>query len=178
MHYACLKKINHFEKNYCCHWFFVTQWVRGQYPIRSQEVQKPRLYRTKRKSPLRGSALLGKDRRGLSEMIPDPTPPEVKYYKEKNFQNTFRKAFLMRGRNLTTESYPRKRLPRKKDHSTKTRPSESSTLGHRMFDRGITDLNYSPPSREFTVATDLSCRSQNNCSRQVGSFIRWTQPVT
>ena len=40
------------------------------------------------------------------------------------------------------------------------------------FDRGVTDLNYSPPSREFTVATALSCRIQKNCSRQVCSFIR------
>ena len=31
-------------------------------------------------------------------MIPDPTPPEVKHYKER----TSRKAFLMRGRHLKT----------------------------------------------------------------------------
>ena len=44
---------------------------------------RTRRYRTKRKSPPRGSALQGKDGRGLSEMTPDPTPPEVKHYKEK-----------------------------------------------------------------------------------------------
>ena len=35
------------------------------------------------KVTLRGSIRLGKDRRGLSEMIPDPMPPEVKHCKER-----------------------------------------------------------------------------------------------
>ena len=75
----------------------------------------------------------------------------------------FQKAFPVKDQHFTTKSsmaaYPRRSLPRRKDHSTETRHSESSTLGHRTLDRGITDLNYSPSGREFTVATDLSCRS-------------------
>ena len=118
----------------------------------------------------------GKGQKRIIGDDPRSYTPGGKTLQGKNFQRAFQKAFLMRGQHLTTESskaiYPRRRLPRRKDHSTESRPSESSTLGHRTFDRGIIDLNYSPPSREFTVATDLSCRSQDNCSRQMGSFIR------
>ena len=118
----------------------------------------------------------GKGHKRIIRDDPRSYTPGGKTLQEKNFQKAFQKAFLVMGRHLKTESskaiYPRRRLPRRKDQSTETRPSKSSTLGHRTFDRGVTDLNYSPPSREFTVATALSCRSQDNCSRQVGSFIR------
>ena len=118
----------------------------------------------------------GKGQKRIIGDDPRSYAPGGKTLQGKNFQKAFQKAFLVMGRHLKTESskeiYPRGRLPRRKDHSTETRPSESSTLGHRTFDRGITDLNYSPPSREFTVASALSYRSQDNCSRQVGSFIR------
>ena len=118
----------------------------------------------------------GKGQKRIIGDDPRSYAPGGKALQGKNFQRAFQKAFLMRGRHLKTEYskaiYPRRRLPRRKDHSTDTRPSKLSTLGHRTFDRGVTNINYSPPGRVFTIATDLSCRSQDNCSRQVGSFIR------
>ena len=112
----------------------------------------------------------GKGQKRIIGDDPRSYAPGGKTLQGKNFQRVFQKAFLMRGRPLKTVHGGD---PPPKEIATKEGPFDrNSTLGHGAFDRGIIDFNYSPPGREFTVATDLSCRSQDNCARQADSFIR------
>ena len=64
----------------CCQYFSSANESRGDLLGIVEEVQNPRLHRTKRKPPHRENSLQDKDGQGLSKMTPDPTPPEIEHH--------------------------------------------------------------------------------------------------
>ena len=121
-----------------------------------------------------------KDRRRLSKMILDPTPPSITRALPEvvlSFRQAPRRGVGGQKRPRIPEGDPSpESLPQTKDRSRQTRPSKPVTPGHRKSVCGSLDLNYflafSTPNRGFTVTAALSCKVQDNCSQHMCSFIR------